>query len=451
MCIIYKTGSEDVHLPLHPYTTVESIHQTVSTLENIPPEFFYLTFDGKRLDAHTPLATTMVARLHVRVCGGKGGFGSMLRAIGARIEKTTNHEACRDLSGRRMRDVNYEKEMGEWLKQQEQEKEDKEERNKHKLEKLQRVMNPTHHYQDADYTKNLQNNANNIDEALKAAIQRRDAKLKRKAAGNETKDSNGNGKQKKSRSNAWMGVGADSEDDDDDNNNAMDLKRNNIVSVYESQPGCSKMKVSSCSRFEEQFEIEEGEIVSGESTREDVCVPPVGTEVQTVMDAETVEGKPVQDVCEITEAGTTHNYHTSKSDKPKDNEETNPPEESKDTPAAAASSSSEEPACSNVMKCVDLNDYSSAEELEGVGLEILKFSLTELGLKCGGNLQERAQRLYSTKNIPREQLDPSLFTKPAKGKNKKQKKWWENNDDRRFEFLICVWMHFVVSKHGIYW
>ena len=37
------------------------------------------------------------------------GFGSMLRSIGAQIEKTTNHEALRDLSGRRMRDVNNEK------------------------------------------------------------------------------------------------------------------------------------------------------------------------------------------------------------------------------------------------------------------------------------------------------------------------------------------------------
>ena len=33
----------------------------------------------------------------------------MLRAIGAQIEKTTSREACRDLSGRRMRDVNNEK------------------------------------------------------------------------------------------------------------------------------------------------------------------------------------------------------------------------------------------------------------------------------------------------------------------------------------------------------
>ena len=33
----------------------------------------------------------------------------MLRSIGAQIEKTTSREACRDLSGRRMRDINNEK------------------------------------------------------------------------------------------------------------------------------------------------------------------------------------------------------------------------------------------------------------------------------------------------------------------------------------------------------
>lgn len=35
----------------------------------------------------------------------------MLRTIGAQIEKTTNREAMRDLSGRRMRDVNNEKKL----------------------------------------------------------------------------------------------------------------------------------------------------------------------------------------------------------------------------------------------------------------------------------------------------------------------------------------------------
>ena len=33
----------------------------------------------------------------------------MLRAIGAQIEATTNNDACRDLSGKRLRDVKCEK------------------------------------------------------------------------------------------------------------------------------------------------------------------------------------------------------------------------------------------------------------------------------------------------------------------------------------------------------
>lgn len=69
----------------------------------------YFTLNGKLVKDDHVIATCPNVQLHVRVLGGKGGFGSMLRAIGARIEKTTNHEACRDLSGRRMRDVNNEK------------------------------------------------------------------------------------------------------------------------------------------------------------------------------------------------------------------------------------------------------------------------------------------------------------------------------------------------------
>ncbi|KAG0428557.1 hypothetical protein HPB47_024480 [Ixodes persulcatus] len=46
------------------------------------------------------------------------GFGSMLRAIGAQIEKTTNREACRDLSGRRLRDINHETRLKRWVARQ---------------------------------------------------------------------------------------------------------------------------------------------------------------------------------------------------------------------------------------------------------------------------------------------------------------------------------------------
>ena len=47
-------------------------------------------------------------------------------------------------------------------------------------------------------------------------------------------------------------------------------------------------------------------------------------------------------------------------------------------------------------------------------------ALQVLGLKCGGTLQERAQRLFSTKGKTVEELDPSLFAKA--GKQRKRKK-----------------------------
>jgi hypothetical protein len=43
-------------------------------------------------------------QLYTPVLGGKGGFGSQLRAAGGRMssQKTSNNDSCRDLSGRRL-------------------------------------------------------------------------------------------------------------------------------------------------------------------------------------------------------------------------------------------------------------------------------------------------------------------------------------------------------------
>src|SRR5690349_18464756 len=81
---------------------------------------------------------------------GKGGFGSMLRAIGAQIEKTTNREACRDLSGRRLRDINEEKKLKNWIeKKKNEEKEDPDEKFNKKIGKLLHV--PKKELKDATY------------------------------------------------------------------------------------------------------------------------------------------------------------------------------------------------------------------------------------------------------------------------------------------------------------
>lgn len=70
---------------------------------------YYVLHNGSVKHSDDEVHSNETFDLCCRLRGGKGGFGSMLRAIGAQIEKTTNREACRDLSGRRLRAINDER------------------------------------------------------------------------------------------------------------------------------------------------------------------------------------------------------------------------------------------------------------------------------------------------------------------------------------------------------
>ena len=52
----------------------------------------------------------------LRLSGGKGGFGSLLRGAATRAgqKKTSNYDDCRDLNGRRIKDLRNEKRLAEW-------------------------------------------------------------------------------------------------------------------------------------------------------------------------------------------------------------------------------------------------------------------------------------------------------------------------------------------------
>ncbi|CAF1279815.1 unnamed protein product, partial [Didymodactylos carnosus] len=66
---------------------------------------------------------------------------------------------------------------------------------------------------------------------------------------------------------------------------------------------------------------------------------------------------------------------------------------------------------------LDLNAFSSPEELASLGLDRLKSALLALGMKCGGTLEERAKRLFAAKGKSFEDIDQSLFMKETtKGK-----------------------------------
>jgi len=425
MCITYRNGSKETHLfkedaPSSSPLDVGLVYQQVEVLEGLPRENFYLTFNGRCLDAETVITSPCCVRLHVRLPGGKGGFGSMLRAIGARIEKTTNREACRDLSGRRMRDVNYEKEMGEWLKQKEKEAEDKEEREKNKLQKLDRIINPKHNYEDNGYTSNLQANADKIDDALKVALQKRDKNLKRKLNGGDG-EGEGEGRGKEKKGCGWMGIEMDEDDQEEEEGEVYsDLEGEDIVSsVSKDGPGCSKSMTqvgeasSDCVSKEKNNEFYAG---SGcRSSEEPTSSGSEGDECPK-SSCETPSGDHTKGTAEtVTDNSNSDTSNNENSDKTVDRTSSTNSSETVETVR-------ETPSLTRPLESLNLEDFSSAEELESVGLEVLKFSLTELGLKCGGTLQERAQRLFSTKGLTRDQIDPALFAKPSKGKNKKQKK-----------------------------
>ncbi|XP_072968725.1 splicing factor SF3a60 homolog [Typha angustifolia] len=63
---------------------------------------------------------------------------------------------------------------------------------------------------------------------------------------------------------------------------------------------------------------------------------------------------------------------------------------------------------------IDLDYYNTVEELMEVGPEKLKEALVALGLKVGGTIQQRAERLFLTKHTPLDQIDRKHFVKGSR-------------------------------------
>jgi hypothetical protein len=68
---------------------------------------------NQKLNDLLPSSLTIIDA-HEILNGGKGGFGSLLKGQPPTKKRTKNFDACRDLTGRRMRHVNQEKMLKEW-------------------------------------------------------------------------------------------------------------------------------------------------------------------------------------------------------------------------------------------------------------------------------------------------------------------------------------------------
>ncbi|CAB1344719.1 unnamed protein product, partial [Coregonus sp. 'balchen'] len=338
------------------------------------------------VDIFTKEKAGAVYRLEPRLCGGKGGFGSMLRALGAQIEKTTNREACRDLSGRRLRDVNHEKEMAEWLKKQADREAEKEQR---RLERLQRKLaEPKHHFTDPDYEQQCHDLSERLDDSRTCESRR----------GTETQKATS-----KQRPREKTGVGGlddldSSEDDDAASDSGNSPSTSDSGSGVPSSPvkGATPAHTSASQSRAEQTATPEAPSTSSNSSSGPRS-PESPAEVQTQSQAEAV-------------ASGTSDGGAQKEVVP--TEETFPKTDS----LSKAQSSTNKPTWEDGP--LDLQAVHSDKELETLGLDRLKAELIARGMKCGGTLSERAVRLFSTMGLSAEDIDPALLAKPSKGKNK---------------------------------
>ncbi|KAI1318369.1 hypothetical protein EDD11_006707 [Mortierella claussenii] len=125
--------------------------------------------------AHGAAAMVKCFGLSMRMSGGKGGFGSMLRAQGGRMssQKSTNTDACRDLSGRRIKTVNDAKKMAEYVQQEPEREKARKETLKRKIEeKLEMAERPTrkHRFEDSKFFDEAEEQVEEVKSAVAASI-----------------------------------------------------------------------------------------------------------------------------------------------------------------------------------------------------------------------------------------------------------------------------------------
>ena len=95
--MLIKTFTGHCH-SVDALTSVRDILDVVKTKEGLPDGLsLRCEKDGRLLsdDGCLDNTSSVFVTLSGGLLGGKGGFGSLLRSIGAQIEKTTNHEAMR--------------------------------------------------------------------------------------------------------------------------------------------------------------------------------------------------------------------------------------------------------------------------------------------------------------------------------------------------------------------
>ncbi|KAK8482987.1 hypothetical protein V6N13_022013 [Hibiscus sabdariffa] len=402
-------------------TQVCHVKHRIQEITHIPINLQRLICGHQLNDDSVISQSNTTLSLSLRLLGGKGGFGSLLRGAATKAgqKKTSNFEACRDMSGRRLRHVNAEKRLEEWKAEEEQRKLEKiaEDFLKKKAKTGKKgVGDGEAEKYVAKYREESARCVAVVEESVRAACRNG----KRKAVP-------GVADPKKLK--IWMGKrkvdesdSDDSSEDEEENEKSVVLNNGNHSDSSKGTEGSSGLvsggnkdiEISGGASSETGSE-EEKEVVlqqSLESCGEDVndMVEEDVIAGSEAAQAEILElnGTKTEDPVEIVSqhfsapvvengAGNEHNKEVNCSSNPESGV-------CKETIVSNANITEPE-------KPLNFDDFNSSKEMEVLGLERLKSELQACGLKCGGTLQERAARLFLLKSTPLEKLPKKLLAK----------------------------------------
>lgn len=381
----------------------------------------------------------VVVHLSLRLRGGKGGFGSLLRGAATKAgqKKTNNFDACRDMSGRRLRHVNAEKKLEEWRAAADERKLERmaEEYIKKKTKEVAKSVKTKGGDSAEKYVAKYREESSRCMEVVDRSVRESMVnELKRKGGKKETENH-------AKRLKIWFGKrkmgDSDSEDMDEedidgdkrvedaksvitDNGNLSDSSKE----AEETPCSITFEKVMSGSLDEGSPGYQEEDVSAKESPKSDNSI------VGCVDDGKGISrNKPavesLEEIMDHDDGANMEVPHKVDSSKLKEMVSQLPgvsvPQEIVTSTAEVSSITSSEPLeeasvsvsaeAQYLDKPLNFVEYNSAAELEVLGMERLKAELQTRRLKCGGTLHERAARLFLLKTTPLEMLPKKLLAK----------------------------------------
>ena len=372
-------------LVLHGTPTQTQVRSFVEEREGIPVSeqvlrvgSSILSFEQQELFGADFCADSVIY-VSLRLVGGKGGFGSQLRAAKNRVgqKKTENFSACRDLNGRRLRHVEAEKKLQDWeleeraisgpdlQRKYRNIKEGKPEssrpckfgvdckykfkcRNSHPDDEERFASSSSSSSSSSRKEKSLSSSFGDpFDPYADDVLEEFDMAASVAAALGKKKEKKTNGDNKKRKRGSEQVANGKEEANDDDDDDDDDSTNNE-----QGSPSVKKV----------QLEVTASSSSSSSSS------------------------------------SSTSSSSSSSSPSSSNNDSLSTPSPEMETVPKVAV---------ETFDAIDLSSYDSPTSLEDLGLDHLKAELTRVGLKCGGNLKQRAERLFllktsSLEDIPRK-------------------------------------------------